>query len=166
MQSPLFKAPQASLTQDNPHALIEQNRGIMSWQFQLDFKVRDYELDLLGMVNNGIYQGYLEHCRHEFLNSVGLDFAHMHEKGWRLVVTRAELDYKQILQSGDRFTVFLNLNRHSKTRFHFEQEIRKTDGSLVMQAKIIGTSLNERGRPKVPTEIEELFQNHSPEEPS
>lgn len=138
----------------------------MSWQFQLDFKVRDYELDLLGMVNNGVYQNYLEHCRHEFLNKVGLDFAHMHQLGWRLVVIRAELDYRQILQSGDEFSVFINLTRHSKTRFQFDQEIRKIDGSLVLQAKIIGTCLNERGRPKVPPEIEQLFENNDEGEES
>ncbi len=129
----------------------------MDWQYQLDFQVRDYELDLLGMVNNGVYQGYLEHCRHEFLKDIGLDFASLHRQGIRLVVTRAELDYKQILTSGDRFTVFLNFRRQSRARFLFEQEIRRSDGVLVLEAKIIGTALNERGRPKIPQELKACF---------
>ena len=42
--------------------------------FEIELQVRDYECDIQGIVNNAVYQNYLEHCRHKFLNSVGLDF--------------------------------------------------------------------------------------------
>ena len=38
--------------------------------YELKMKVRDYECDLQGIVNNANYQHYLEHTRHEFLTSV------------------------------------------------------------------------------------------------
>ena len=58
--------------------------------FRLDFQVRDYECDLQGIVNNAVYQNYLEHTRHEYLKTVGLDFAELSQRGIDLVLTRAE----------------------------------------------------------------------------
>ena len=45
--------------------------------FSLNLKVRDYECDMQGIVNNAVYQRYLEHARHECLLSRGLSFAEM-----------------------------------------------------------------------------------------
>ena len=62
--------------------------------FTLDFKVRDYECDMQGIVNNSVYQNYLEHARHEYLLAKGIDFAELARQKINLVVLRAELDYK------------------------------------------------------------------------
>ena len=43
--------------------------------FELEMKVRDYECDLQGIVNNANYQHYIEHTRHEFLLAQGISFA-------------------------------------------------------------------------------------------
>lgn len=52
----------------------------MNYIYELEMKVRDYECDLQGIVNNANYQHYLEHTRHEFLTSVGVSFAALHEQ--------------------------------------------------------------------------------------
>ncbi len=130
----------------------------MDYQFKLDFKVRDYECDLQGVVNNSVYQNYLEHTRHEFLLSMGIDFAELTRQKINLVVVRAELDYKLPLISRDDFWVGLNLQQTSKVRFDFFQNIYRTaDNKLALKAKITGTAINERGRPFVPDVIEQLF---------
>ena len=130
----------------------------MDYQFKLDFKVRDYECDLQGVVNNSVYQNYLEHTRHEFLLATGVDFAELARQNIHLVVTRAELDYKAALTSGDEFWVGLNLEKQGNVRFVFLQDIyRKVDDKLALQAKITGTALNERGRPFVPDVLATLF---------
>ncbi|MHA7879610.1 MAG: acyl-CoA thioesterase [Saccharospirillum sp.] len=122
-----------------------------AYQFTLDFKVRDYECDLQGIVNNAVYQNYLEHARHEFLLAKGVDFADLTRQQINLVVVRAELDYKKPLTSGDRFYVGLNFSMVDRVRFAFEQRIhRLQDDGLCVQARIIGTAMNGRGRPQIP----------------
>lgn len=128
--------------------------------FTLDFKVRDYECDMQGIVNNSVYQNYLEHTRHEFLLSKGVDFAELARQKINLVVLRAELDYKVPLVSGDEFYVDTVVVQSSRVRFDFLQNIyRKKDQKLVLSGKITGTSLNERGRPFVPDVIAALLES-------
>lgn len=128
--------------------------------FTLDFKVRDYECDMQGVVNNSVYQNYLEHARHEYLLAKGIDFAELTRKKIHLVVLRAELDYKASLTSGDEFYVEVAIAQSSRVRFDFLQNIiRKNDGKLMLAAKITGTSLNERGRPFIPDFIAELMDS-------
>ncbi|HEU4751830.1 MAG TPA: acyl-CoA thioesterase [Armatimonadota bacterium] len=127
--------------------------------FTLAFEVRDYECDLQGIVNNAVYQNYLEHARHVFLKTRGMDFAALSRQGVDLVVVRIELDYLHPLRSGDRFTVSVRVERVSRLRFGFLQEIRRVpDGKPVLNARVIGTALNRRGRPEIPSEIEALLE--------
>lgn len=128
--------------------------------FTLDFKVRDYECDMQGIVNNSVYQNYLEHARHEYLLAKGIDFAELARQKINLVVLRAELDYKLPLVSGDEFFVDVRVEQSSRVRFDFVQHIyRKRDNKLMLAAKITGTSLNERGRPFVPDVIANLMES-------
>ena len=134
----------------------------MNYGFELEFGVRDYECDLQGVVNNAVYLNYLEHTRHEYLKSLGLDFAGLHQQGCDLVLTRCELDYRSPLRSGDRFVVRLNLERESRLRFAFLQEIyRLPDECLVLQAKAIGTGLIQ-GRPALPPELQAVLERGLP----
>ena len=127
--------------------------------FKVYFKVRDYECDLQGIVNNSVYFNYLEHARHEFLHANGVDFAQLTRDKINLVVMRSEMDYKQSLVPGDEFYVAVELERISRLKFGFRQTIiRKHDEKVMLKAVIIGTSVNEQGRPFLPEQVEQLFQ--------
>jgi len=126
--------------------------------FKLDFEVRDYECDMEGIVNNAVYMNYLEHARHAFLKQRDLDFAMFTQKGIHLVVIRIEADYLYPLRSGDAFFVTASVERISKLRFGFSQDIFRTqDNKPMMRAKVIGTSLNSEGKPVYFKELEALF---------
>jgi acyl-CoA thioester hydrolase len=133
---------------------------LKDYQFKLEFAVRDYECDLAGMVNNASYLNYIEHARHEFLRNKGIDFAGLAQDGIYLVVFRMELDYLFSLRSGDRFYVGTNAERVSRLRFGFQQDIyRLPDEKPVLRAKVIGTAVNEKGKPTLPKELEEILVN-------
>ena len=132
----------------------------MNYKHRLEFKVRDYECDMQGVVNNSVYQNYLEHARHDLLLSKGINFAELTSSGIHLIVIRAELDYRKSLKSNDEFVVCSNIQQVSKLRFAFLQDIyRCCDDSLMLQAKIIGTSINQRGRPFVCKQLLEIFDD-------
>jgi len=129
-----------------------------NYHFKLEFEVRDYECDLSGIVNNAVYQNYLEHARHMYLKTRELDFAALEEQGVTLVVIRIEMDFLFPLRSGDKFYVGVRPERVSRLRFGFRQDIyRLPDEKPILAAKVIGTALNEQGRPRIPAEIEELL---------
>lgn len=115
--------------------------------YHLEFKVRDYECDLQGIVNNSVYQNYLEHARHEFLLSKGLHFAELARQDINLVVTRIELDYKKPLRSGDQFFVALSVKPHSALRSHFEQAIFLASGQLAATAIVTWAGMDHQGKP-------------------
>jgi len=125
---------------------------------ELLFSVRDYECDLQGVVNNAVYQNYLEHARHVFLKEQGIDFAALAREGVNLVVIRAELDYKGSLTSGDSFTVKTRFVRKSHLKFLFIQEIvRQRDTKTLLSAEITGAAINAQGRPFIPEVLEKLL---------
>jgi len=130
--------------------------------FRLSFQVRDYECDLQGVVNNAVYQNYLEHARHEFLKSRGLDFATLFAQGVNLVLVRAELDYRRSLRPGDAFEVHVRVEPEGRVRMVFVQEIVKHDGTTVLTARMTGTALDARGRPRIPEGLWERLLEADP----
>lgn len=104
--------------------------------YELEMKVRDYECDLQGIVNNANYQHYTEHTRHEFLLSEGISFARLHEQGFDAVVARMHLAFKTPLRSGDRFVSRLGLRKEG-IKYVFEQDIyRLPDERLALRSTV------------------------------
>ena len=119
-------------------------------KFCHEFKVRDYECDIQGVVNNANYQHYLEHARHEYLLSKGISFAKFHDKGIDLIITRVEIDYKYPLRSGDKFIVTVEIQRVGNVRLIFHQTIlRIPDNKPIAESKITGAA-TKNGRPIAP----------------
>lgn len=126
--------------------------------FELPMKVRDYEVDVEGIVNNANYLHYLEHTRHEFCESAGLSFRDMHLNGIDPVLSRVEIDYKTPLTLGEHFVSKLNIRRRGPI-FIFEQDIYKTDGTPVVLAKV-SVACIENGRLSRGEVLADAFKNY------
>lgn len=121
-------------------------------------EVRDYECDMQGIVNNAVYQNYLEHARHTFIKAKGMDFAKITRDGVHLVVMRAEVDYKLPLKSGMTVRVESHCEPMSKFKTKFIQSIYINDThQLSAKAVFIIASISENGRPTVYKDIDKLF---------
>lgn len=108
----------------------------MTYIHELRLKVRDYECDLQGIVNNANYQHYLEHARHEFLLTTGAGFAELHRQGIDPVVARITLSFKTPLRSGDEFVCRLRLSKEG-IKYVFHQDIyRAADEKLVLKGVV------------------------------
>lgn len=103
--------------------------------FELPMKVRDYEVDAEGIVNNANYLHYLEHTRHEFCEWAGMTFREMHSRGVDPVLSRIEVEYRKPLGLGDRMVSKLAVGRRGPL-FVFYQDIYTVDNELVVKARV------------------------------
>ncbi len=117
----------------------------MNYIYELEFKVRDYECDLQGIVNNAVYQNYLEHTRHEFLLSRGISFSDLHAQNIDAVVARVQIAYKTPLRSKDVFISKLYVKKEGVKYVFYQDIYRKADGKMCVKAQI-ETVLTQGGR--------------------
>ena len=99
--------------------------------YELEMKVRDYECDLQGIVNNANYQHYLE-----LLISVGISFAALHEQGVDPVVARINMAFKTPLKSGDEFVSKLYMKKEGIKYVFYQDIFRKSDQKVVVKSTV------------------------------
>lgn len=127
--------------------------------FSLEMKVRDYEIDCEGIVNNANYLHYLEHTRHEFCDMAGFSFKDMQKRGIDPVLSRIEVDYKTPLRSGDIMISRLWVEMQG-VRFIFHQDIfNKATGDVAVKA-IVSCVCLENGKLSRGEVLAEAFKDY------
>ena len=130
---------------------------------EIKLKVRDYECDLQGIVNNANYQHYIEHTRHEFLLANGVSFAELHEQGTDAVVARLNMQFKTPLKSGDEFVSKLNVKKEGIKYVFYQDIYRLPDMKLATRGKVDVVCLVDGKLSRCP-ELEEKLKAHYSEE--
>lgn len=127
--------------------------------FTHEMKVRDYECDLQGVVNNANYQHYMEHARHEFLETLGVNFGKLHEDGIDAMVAKITIEYKLPLRSGDKFVIGINIQRQGAKIVFTQDLFRLSDGKLCTKG-IVETICLENGRLTRGEIFDEVFKDY------
>jgi len=104
--------------------------------FEYKMKVRDYECDSQGVVNNAVYLHYFEATRHEFMELCGLRLRDLNDDNITPVVSTATLNYKNSLRGSDEFICTVALEKKGIRYIFYQQAIRVPDNTLCAEATI------------------------------
>ena len=127
--------------------------------FTLQLRVRHYEMDALGHVNNAVYQSYLEQAAIEHSEYLGLTLETYRELGSVFVMRRLAIDYLRPAIAGDYLEIITWIHQLRGSRAIRRYEIRKTDDVLVVTAEALWVwveSASMRPRP-IPQNILDIF---------
>jgi acyl-CoA thioester hydrolase len=113
-------------------------------------RVRTYECDSYGHVNNANYLNYLETARYEFLKDVGFDYPAMIRAGYGVYIARVEIDYKKSALTDDVLLIRSWPIKKGAVSGVIQQEILRGKDTLV-EAKVTWAFVDSRGVPaKIP----------------
>jgi acyl-CoA thioester hydrolase len=118
--------------------------------YEYKMKVRDYECDAQGIVNNANYQHYYEVARHEFLEQHGLNFYELHEKGIDAVVVSIYIRYKHSLRGANDFICTVDSVERDGVRIIFNQKIVRLKDNKVCSTARVETACMIDGKVKKP----------------
>ena len=109
-------------------------------------KVRTYECDSYGHVNNANYLNYLEFARCELLRDVGFDYPGAIKAGYGIYVARVEIDYKKPALADDELEIRSWAVKRRAVSGVIAQQVWRGD-DLLADAKVTWAFVDSSGMP-------------------
>lgn len=103
----------------------------------LDIVVRSTEVDMLGHVNNAVYQQWFEWGRFEWVRWSQVDFAALSPPHLSLVVVHVSLDYRRESRRDDRMVIETSLARLGTKSMTYRQRVLHADGEVAAEGDVV-----------------------------
>jgi acyl-CoA thioester hydrolase len=131
----------------------------MALTFENNMKVRDYECDSQGVVNNAIYLHYFEATRHELMERCGLRLRDLTEANIIPIVRNANISYKSSLRGSECFICTVNIDRKG-VRYYFRQQIIRVPDNTLCASAVIEVVCLMDGKVSTPDMFDKAFADY------
>ncbi len=132
----------------------------MPKEFIHEIKVYYEDTDSGGVVYYSNYLKFLERARTELINSIGLSNQKLLDDHRTLIMVKScNIEYIKSAKLEDKLQIFSLIESYNKASFIMIQNIKKND-DLIIKAKLKLVTVNKEGKPiKIPTVLENQFNN-------
>jgi len=111
------------------------------------FRVRAYECDVYGHVNNAVYLNYLEYGRERYLEDQGLDYHGLVAQGNGVLVAEAKLTYLSPALPGDDLVLGTEPHEWGGAWMVLRQTIHGPGDRPILEALMKLVWVGPQGRP-------------------
>lgn len=112
----------------------------------LPIVVRSTEVDMLGHVNNSVYQQWFEWGRFEWVRNADFDGDALKDQGIALVVVHVAIDYRREARRDDALTIETALAKVGRSSVTFRQRVVHADGGVAAEGKVVLACFDLRAR--------------------
>jgi acyl-CoA thioester hydrolase len=110
-----------------------------------EIRVRYAETDRMGLLHHANYLVYFEQARTELLRTQGLTYRDMEDKGFFLVITKVEVNYRSPAKYDDVLSIKTTISRTTPVRIEHSYEVT-CEGRLVAEAKTTLACVDREGK--------------------
>lgn len=100
---------------------------------EIQIRVRYAETDRMGLLHHANYLVYFEQARTELLRSQGGNYKELEDRGFYLVISKAEVKYRSPAHYDDVLTIRTTVTRTSPVRLEHKYEVFNESGTLVAE---------------------------------
>jgi len=111
------------------------------------FAPRSYELDSYRHLNNGVYVGWFEQGRLDYLQSLGFSYDGFADRRQWMVVARTEVDFRIALHLGDTVEIETRVEALGRSSVRFRQLMRRVGAGGATPARAPGPPVGAAAAP-------------------
>lgn len=113
---------------------------------EIQVRVRYAETDRMGLLHHANYLVYFEQARTELLRAHGGNYKELEDRGYYLVISKAEVRYKYPAHYDDVLTVRTTVTRATPVRLEHKYEVFNQDGKLCAEGSTTLACVDESGK--------------------